>query len=106
MSWARGMMTSSSPGGGAGPSGSVASRADMGGLLRLCAPCALLKASRGQPEQHQVVGEDPQDELARLGGGAAGREGGAEAALVLAEAALRVPALMVQRAREAAAHRA
>jgi hypothetical protein len=60
---------------------------------------ALLKPSGEQPEQHQVMGEDPQDELARLGGGAAGgegSEGGAEAALELAETALRVPALLGQ----------
>jgi hypothetical protein len=56
------------------------------------------------PEQHQVVGEDAQDEFACLSFSAAGREGGTEAAFVLAESALRMPTLMIQGAREAPAH--
>ena len=49
---------------------------------------ALLKALTGRAEEHQVVGEDPEREFAPLRSRAAGGEGGAEAALVLAEAAL------------------
>jgi hypothetical protein len=66
----------------------------------------LLKALACRAEEHQVVGEDPEREFAPLRSRTAGGEGGTEAALVLAEAALRVPALMVQGAREAPAHRA
>ena len=56
---------------------------------------ALLKALAGRAEEHQVVGEDPEREFAPLRSRAAGGEGGAEAALVLAEPALRVAALVV-----------
>ena len=52
------------------------------------------------------MGEDPEREFAPLRGRAAGGEGGAEAPFVLAEAALRMPALVVQRTWEAPAHRA
>ena len=52
------------------------------------------------------MGEDAEDEFAGLGGVAAGGQGRAEAALVLAEPALRMPALIVGGLREAVSHRA
>jgi hypothetical protein len=50
------------------------------------------------------VGEDPQDDFARLRGTAASAQSRAEASLVLAKAALGMPALMVQRTREVPSH--
>ena len=65
---------------------------------------ALLKPLGLQPDDHQVMGEDPEDNLMPLRGGGVGGQGRAEAAFVLAEAALCVPSLMVQGARELPPH--
>ncbi|WP_222440876.1 hypothetical protein, partial [Siccirubricoccus deserti] len=46
---------------------------------RFRAPIALLKPCGGRPEEHQVVGEDPQDDFARLRGTAASAQSRAEA---------------------------
>ena len=54
-------------------------------------------------EEHHVVHEDTEDEFAALRGRVARGERGAEAALVLTEGALDVPALVVALAREPAA---
>lgn len=50
------------------------------------------------------MGEDPEDNLTPLRGGGVGGQSRAEAAFVLAEAALCVPSLMVQGARELPPH--
>jgi len=47
------------------------------------------------PDDGDVVDEDSQEQVARLGGVAAAAEAGAEAALVLTEAAFYLPALAV-----------
>jgi hypothetical protein len=57
---------------------------------------ALLKPSRLGFEDHEVVGENTQDELAPLGLVAACGECRAETALVLAKAALDAPALVIK----------
>lgn len=54
-------------------------------------------------ENHHIVHEDAQDQLAALRGRLARRQRGAEAALVLTEGALDMPALVVALAREPAA---
>jgi hypothetical protein len=61
---------------------------------------ALLKSFAGTPEEHQVVGEDAQDGLSLLRGGATRGERGTQPPLVAAARTLRVPPLMVQRAGE------
>ena len=62
---------------------------------------ALLKGSCGFGEEHEVVGQDTQDEFASLSLMSSGGECGAEATFVLAEATLDVPALVVEHARKA-----
>ena len=57
-------------------------------------------------EEPEIVGEDAEHGFASPSRVAASRQGRPEAALVLAEAALGMPALVVERAREALAHRA
>ena len=58
----------------------------MAGLVTV--PFALLKRSCGLGEEHEVVGQDTQDEFASLSLMSSGGECGAEATFVLAEATL------------------
>jgi hypothetical protein len=84
------------------PHGNLHRRATRNAATTTAPPCradrtpfpnglALLKGSRGSGEEHEAVGDDARDELAAPRVVVASGEGRPEAALVLAEAALRVP---------------